>query len=441
VQRNYQKVIEEAPAAFLTAETRAKLLDQAVKLGKQIGYDSLGTVEFVLAGGSGPEAEEPYFLEMNTRLQVEHPVTEAVTGLDLVELQLRIAAGEKLPLRQQDVAVRGWAIEARINCENPAQGYRPELGTLVDYQAPARAGLRVESGVESGSTVSPYYDSMIAKLIGQGATRAAAARSLRQGLEELETLGVGTNQLFVRDLLAHPHFLDRPLSTGFIGEAFPEGWSPAAELRELATVVAAFSVLHEEVVAAGDGPWQQARGFRNVSRSGKHGWARYVVAFEGDATPVWLARRGERWLSRVGDTERLLDLRRDGARHVVVTLDGQRPLRFGVHRAGADRFVTYAGDRRRLDVTSELRERASVAGDHSARSGTVTATLPGLVTTVNVTVGQRVEAGDVVVVMESMKLMFPMEAPISGEVSAVLCAPGQQVATAQALVEITPKSG
>ena len=447
VQRKYQKVIEEAPAAFLSAEVRAKLLEQSVKLGRQIGYDSLGTVEFVL----GVDEGEPYFLEMNTRLQVEHPVTESVTGLDLVELQMRIAAGEPLPWKQEDVQVRGWAIEARINCENPAEDYRPELGTIVGYTEPKRADLRVESGVHAGSTVSPYYDSMIAKLVGQGATRAAAVRSLRAGLDELETLGVGTNQLFVADLLDHPGFLEEPLSTGFIGEAFPDGWSPPAETRDLAPIVAAFGELHgwragpDASVAPergdGLGPWRTSPSFRNVSKRGKHGWARFAVTVDGRKTSVWIARRGERWLSLRGRDTDLLDLHFEPSAaptHIVATAPRQPPVRFGFYREGADMFLDHRGDRVRVAVTSELLDRASVAGDPAARSGTVSAALPGLVTTVNVSVGQQVAAGDVVVVMESMKLMFPLEAPVAGEVAAVLCAPGQQVATAQALVEITP---
>jgi 3-methylcrotonyl-CoA carboxylase alpha subunit len=442
VQRNYQKVIEEAPAAFLSAAVRAKLTDQAVKLGKRIGYDSLGTVEFVLGVGE----DEPYFLEMNTRLQVEHPVTEHVTGLDLVELQMRIAAGEPLPLRQEDVQVRGWAIEARVNCENPAQGYRPELGTLVAYREPKRADVRVESGVEIGSTVSPYYDSMIAKLIGQGATRPAAVRALLAGLDELETLGVGTNQLFLADVLSHPHF-EETLSTDFIAQAFPEGWSASPEAREIAPIVAAFGELHgwraDAASAAspaddGLGPWRTAPSFRNVSKRGKHGWARYAVTVDGAKSSVWIAPRGDRWLALRGKDTDLLELRFDGARHIVATAPRQPPLRFGFYREGGETFLDHRGDRSKVAITSELRDLASIAGDPSARSGTVSATLPGLVTTVNVSVGQQVQAGDVVVVMESMKLMFPMEAPLSGEVAAVLCSAGQQVATAQALVEITP---
>ena len=434
IQRSYQKVIEEAPAAYLSEETRTKLFDYALRLGREIGYDSLGTVEFVLEAGT----DEPYFLEMNTRLQVEHPVTEATTGLDLVEMQLRIAAGEPLAIRQEDLACRGWAIEARVNCENPARDYRPELGTIVDYHAPAGADLRVESGVDVGSVVGPHYDSMVAKLIGRGATRAAAARALRAGLDDFEALGIGTNQLFARDMLAHPHFLDRPLTTGFIADTFPEGWSAGARVFEGARAVAAFCELHGWDVTSSHAalatPWTLASGFRNVSRTVNHGWARFAVSLEGDPTSVWIApvAGSTDWRVRSGETETMLAIHFDGSRHVRA---GE--LRFGFFRDRDGRtFVTHLGNRFAVDVQSEVRALAAVAGAKGARSGTVAATLPGLVTTVNVVVDQVVQAGDVVVVMESMKLMFSMKAPITGRVAAVLCEAGQNVSNAQTLIEI-----
>jgi acetyl/propionyl-CoA carboxylase alpha subunit len=180
VQRNYQKVVEEAPAPRLTEKTRKALHDAAIKLGKTIGYDSLGTVEFILEEGE----EQPYFLEMNTRLQVEHPVTELVTGLDLVELQIRVAAGEKLPLAQDQVRVTGSAIEVRLNAEDPANGYRPNVGTVVALHLPKGEGVRIDTGIAAGSTITPHYDSMLAKVIAFGPDRPVAAQRLSAALAD-----------------------------------------------------------------------------------------------------------------------------------------------------------------------------------------------------------------------------------------------------------------
>ena len=220
IQRNYQKIIEEAPAPRLPPAVRERLLTAALKLGREIGYDSLGTVEFVL----GEEDQTPYFLEMNTRLQVEHPVTEIVTGLDLVEWQIRIAQGESLPLEQSAIGIDGWAIEARINCEDPARGHRPELGTVGHYVEPTGSGVRTDSGIASGSEIPSQYDSMVAKLIGHGATRAQAVERLRDALATFEASGIGTNQSLLLAIVEHSLFRSGRLTTGYLAEAFPGGW-------------------------------------------------------------------------------------------------------------------------------------------------------------------------------------------------------------------------
>ena len=465
IQRNYQKVIEEAPAAWLDAATRAKLFDYALRLGKEIRYDSLGTVEFVLDAGGG----EPYFLEMNTRLQVEHPVTEQVTGLDLVELQLRIAAGERLAFAQCDIVCSGWAIEARINAENPARDYRPELGDIVEYHSPdlagepALPGVRVDSGVRAGSTVTPWYDSMLAKVIGYGPSRAAARRRLLAGLDSYETLGIGTTQAFVGAVLNHPRFLAAPLTTGFIGDNFPAGWQPEERIRELALAVAGFCALHDwqppgsapgphagaARATAPAGPWRAADGFRNVGKHANQGRARWHVELDGDASTVSLARRGARWRVWVGATELQLVIGFDGPSHVRVSVvDGERTpntpaaaagrdYRFGMSRdADGQHYLSHGGVRWLAAVSAELQQLAAVAGSASVAGGKILATLPGIVTAVNVEIGQTVAQGDVVVVMEAMKLIFSLAAPSAGRVAALHCAVGQTVANAQLLVEI-----
>ena len=419
IQRNYQKLVEEAPAPHLTADVRQKLLDAAVRLGSAIGYDSLGTAEFILeAGGT-----EPYFLEMNTRLQVEHPVTEAITGLDLVELQLRIAAGEPLPLAQEDVVARGAAIEVRINAEDPAAGFRPQLGRITSYAEPAGPGLRVDSGVGAGSEVTPYYDSLLLKLIANAPTRAAAVARLDAGLRALVVLGVGTNQGFLRDAVRHPAF-DDVLTTDFIADAFPEGWSAPAPspgvLGAVAIMTARTAAAAIDTVAPG--PWATLNGFRVGARAGLPGICRIQVIPTGGEPEIIdvLAARGG------------LHARRDGAE-----LPTPGAL---VGASVADGVVHLVEDGAPYAVAAvPLVEALGQKKAASAGSGTdVVAAMPGMIAQVSVEVGQAVQPGDVVVVLEAMKLMMPLAAKTAGRVRALHGAVGQIVTGGALLVEIEP---
>src|SRR5690606_7785034 len=217
LQRRNQKVIEEAPAPGMSPQLRKKMTAAAVKLAKAVGYQGAGTIEFLVEGG-GLGANAPwYFIEMNTRLQVEHPVTEEITGLDLVEWQLRVASGAPLPLEQDQITISGHAIEARLCAEDAARGFLPAIGRIVAFETPAVDGLRVDAGVEAGSEVSSYYDSMIAKLIGSGPDRATALARLIEALEQTTVAGVKTNAAFLHELLVHPAFRNGEMDTGFIG--------------------------------------------------------------------------------------------------------------------------------------------------------------------------------------------------------------------------------
>jgi len=228
VQRNNQKVIEEAPAPDLDDGVRRKLFDRALTLARAIGYTSAGTVEFVMeAGGS-----DPYFLEMNTRLQVEHPVTEAITGVDLVEWQLAVAAGLPLPRRQDQIAASGHAIEVRIAAERPDLNFQPSVGAFIEVTAPR--DLRFDSGIEAGSQVGLHYDSMLAKLVAHGADRRAAHEALTRGLESLALLGLATNKAFLIDSLSQPEFREGRATTAFLSKAFPDGWR--VDPKKLASV-------------------------------------------------------------------------------------------------------------------------------------------------------------------------------------------------------------
>src|SRR5262249_42729741 len=237
IQRRHQKVIEEAPSPFLDAKTRKAMGEQAVALAKAVGYRSAGTVEFIV-----DRERSFYFLEMNTRLQVEHPVTEWVTGLDLVELMIRVAAGERLKLRQSDVKLSGWALEARVYAEDPLRGFLPSIGRLQRYRPPEGEDIRVDTGVYEGAEISMYYDPMIAKLITRGDTREAAIDRMRTALDAFHIRGLSHNIGFLAALLGKPRFREGRISTNFIAEEFPGGFGGAdldAADRRLVVAVAA----------------------------------------------------------------------------------------------------------------------------------------------------------------------------------------------------------
>jgi acetyl/propionyl-CoA carboxylase alpha subunit len=271
VQRRHQKIIEESPAPVIGGNTalREAICAAAVRLAAAAGYSNAGTVEFIVDGAGGF-----YFLEMNTRLQVEHPITEAVTGIDLVNWQLRVAAGEPLPFAQSDIRPRGHAIEARVYAEDPAVGFLPSIGDITLYAPPAGPGVRVDDGIESGSAVSPYYDPMLAKVIAWGQDRGEAIRKLDRALRETVVLGVTTNIPYLRAILSHPAFVAGQTSTNFLAEHLPE-WSPPAAMSAAEWVAAAVweglgrtaddgrppTAAGSEVVYD---PWGSLAGWRNV---------------------------------------------------------------------------------------------------------------------------------------------------------------------------------
>ncbi|MCA8931554.1 MAG: acetyl-CoA carboxylase biotin carboxylase subunit, partial [Rhodospirillaceae bacterium] len=241
IQRRHQKVIEEAPSPFLDAATRRAMGEQAVALAKAVGYRSAGTVEFIV-----DKDRNFYFLEMNTRLQVEHPVTELITGLDLVEWMIRVARGEKLPFTQEEVPLEGWAIEARVYAEDPLRGFLPSIGRLTRYRPPPESrNLRIDTGVYEGGEISMHYDPMIAKVVTYGQDRVQATTEMRHALDGLELLGVGHNVSFLSALMVHPRFIAGNLSTNFIAEEYPDGFNGGALNREtFMRVLAVSAALH-----------------------------------------------------------------------------------------------------------------------------------------------------------------------------------------------------
>ena len=419
IQRNYQKLVEETPAPHLPDDVRRKLLDAAVRLGSAIGYDSLGTAEFILEA----EDSEPYFLEMNTRLQVEHPVTEAVTGIDLVELQLRIAAGEPLPIGQDEVVARGAAIELRINAEDPAAGFRPQLGTIARYAAPEGPGLRVDSGVREGSAVTPYYDSLLLKLIAHAPTREAAVARLDAGLRQLVVLGVGTTQGFLRDVVRHPAF-SGVLTTRFIADAFGNGWSPAPPSDGLLGAVAIAAARHAAagIETAAPGPWGTLTGFRVGARAGLPAGCRIQVQ-PGDGEPAVI---------EVVSGPEGLRARRDGAE-----LPAPGALA-AVHVADGRVYLVEDGVPWNVAAVPLVDALGQPAAAAASRATDVVAAMPGMIVQVPVEVGQEVQPGDVVMVLEAMKLMLPLPAKAGGRIRAIHGAVGQIVAGGAVLVEIEP---
>ncbi len=429
IQRNYQKVIEEAPANHLNDAVRARLFDAALALGRAIGYDSAGTVEFVLDAEHG---DEPYFLEMNTRLQVEHPVTELTTGVDLVEGQIRSALGEPLGFTQSDISRRGWAIEARINAEVPERDYQGSFGPLLGYAEPSLPGLRVDSGVDAGSEVSPHYDSMLAKLIAVAGTRETAAARLRAGVEQLRIEGLETNQAWLAALLAAPAF-GAVLTTGFLREVFPGGWQPATAIQHERLGAAAAAWYFDEAARhRSDRPLDAGHAFRLTASAGRA--ARCTVQIAD------------------GEARRELVLECLAADVVEAIFDGQC-LRYqveeggGALRCGARAYrcqrqgdavsLWCEGQWQRLTVVSALRAGAT-DGDRGRAADDVRAELPGIVTGLLVTVGQAVTAGMPVAILEAMKLVHTLCAPRDGVVASLGVAVGDTIQGGTVLVRLEP---
>jgi 3-methylcrotonyl-CoA carboxylase alpha subunit len=430
VQRNNQKVLEEAPAPNLPEKVRVALYDAALLLGRAIGYDSAGTVEFIMEAGD----DAPYFLEMNTRLQVEHPVTEFVTGIDLVEWQLLAAAGEKLPLAQRDIRLHGHAIEARITAERADRDFQPATGRLVSVVPPR--GLRFDSGVEMGSEIGLYYDSLLAKLIAHGATRETALSRLASGLETLTLLGVPTTQPFLLDAISHPLFADGKATTRFIETAFPGGWRPEPAGLTLLRAAAAALWLQQGSAESEMGwtsPWALRSAVR-VMASERPAHATLHVSDEyGDSdVDIIVGRTGIKAV--IGGTAVTLGSITCDNAHMTLS-GGERETAFVVQRDG--NLVRIAHNGMAISARIELKIDLPRAPGTSERGGNVIdAPLHGVVSQIFVAVGDTVEKGSAVLQMEAMKLIHTLAAPVSGRVAAIHCNAGDTVPAAAVLVEI-----
>ncbi|MFD5011715.1 acetyl/propionyl/methylcrotonyl-CoA carboxylase subunit alpha [Streptomyces chartreusis] len=407
LQRRHQKIIEEAPSVLLDAATRAGMGEAAVQAARSCGYRGAGTVEFIVPGG---DPSSYYFMEMNTRLQVEHPVTELITGLDLVEWQLRVAAGERLAFGQDDVTLTGHAIEARICAEDPARGFLPSGGTVLALREPQGDGVRTDSGLNEGTEVGSLYDPMLSKVIAYGPDRASALRKLRAALAETVTLGVQTNAGFLRRLLAHPAVVAGELDTGLVERVVDDlvATDVPDEVYE-----AAAAVRLDALRPAGAG-WTDPFSVPSGWRLG--GTARPVSFHLRAQDPVEYAPRGS------------ADVTDDG---VSVTLDG---VRHTFHRA-AD-WLGRDGDA--WHVRDHDPVAASLTGAAHAGADSLTAPMPGTVTVVKVAVGDEVTAGQSLLVVEAMKMEHVISAPHAGTVAELDVTPGATVAMDQVLAVITP---
>ncbi|MET9500903.1 acetyl-CoA carboxylase biotin carboxylase subunit [Streptomyces sp. NPDC006622] len=407
LQRRHQKIIEEAPSVLLDETTRAGMGEAAVQAALSCGYRGAGTVEFIVPGGD-PKAY--YFMEMNTRLQVEHPVTELVTGLDLVEWQLRVAAGERLPYTQDDIRLTGHAVEARVCAEDPSRGFLPSGGTVLRLREPQGDGVRTDSGLSEGTEVGSLYDPMLSKVIAYGPDRATALRRLRAALADTVTLGVQTNAGFLRRLLAHPAVVAGELDTGLV-ERVVDDLVPADVPEEVYEAAAAVRL--ERLRPSGPGwtdPFSVPSGWRL-------GGAHRPVAFPlRVADPVEYTPRGTH---AVTDDQ------------VAVTLDG---VRHTFHRAGD--WLGREGDV--WQVRDHDPVAASLTGAAHAGADSLTAPMPGTVTVVKVAVGDEVTAGQSLLVVEAMKMEHVISAPHAGTVAELDVTAGTTVAMDQVLAVIAP---
>jgi propionyl-CoA carboxylase alpha chain len=429
IQRRHQKVIEEAPSPFLDTKTRAAMGAEAVALAKAVGYRSAGTVEFIV-----DKDRNFYFLEMNTRLQVEHPVTEMVAGLDLVECMIRIAAGEKLSVKQSDIKLTGSAIEARLYAEDPLRNFLPSIGRLVRYLPPTGEGIRVDTGVFEGAEISLYYDPMIAKLVAYGASRSEAIARLAAALDAFYIRGLSHNVAFLAAVLQKPRFAEGRLSTGFIAEEFPQGFAsvePSPDALDLAVPAAAAL---QRIIAE-----QEARITGQLAGHGRVVPEDWIVVI-GAAQHRVCARR---------EASAVAVTRADGRRQVVATdwqpgqpllrasIDGA-PVTFQIDRDGIGFRLTRAGTV--LGVKVLPPRAAALLAQMPVKqppdlSRYLLSPMPGLLVSVAVGEGQEVKAGEELAVVEAMKMENVLRAERDGTVAKVRARAGDSLAVDQVIIE------
>ncbi|MCG2591434.1 acetyl/propionyl/methylcrotonyl-CoA carboxylase subunit alpha [Ramlibacter sp. XY19] len=431
VQRRHQKVLEEAPAPGMTDALRKRMGEAAVAAARAVNYVGAGTVEFIVEQ-RGAEMNF-FFMEMNTRLQVEHPVTEAITGLDLVEWQLRVASGQPLPLRQEDLRIHGHAIEARICAENPDNNFLPATGTLYVYRKPAatafeRGTVRIDDGVREGDAISPYYDSMIAKLIVHGATREEALARLDEALAATHIVGLATNVQFLRHVVKSRSFAQADLDTALIPREAAALFNQQPIGFELAAAAAVARTLLDERALAGDDPFSRRDGWRSHGT----GVRRFEFDFGGQHTKAELRylHDGALVLAVNGAASLPLSFRASGDA-IELQAGGQRTRAIVYTQGETDHVFTQAGAAQIVSI-----DLLAHAGDQAAEGGRLTAPMPGKVVSFSVKAGDKVSKGQALAVMEAMKMEHTIAAPADGTVAELLFAPGDQVAEGAELLKL-----
>jgi acetyl-CoA/propionyl-CoA carboxylase biotin carboxyl carrier protein len=431
LQRRHQKIIEEAPSPLLDDRRRAAMGAAAVEAARSVGYVGAGTVEFIVPGDS---PEDFWFLEMNTRLQVEHPVTELVTGLDLVELQVRVAAGEPLPVRQDQVRVAGHAVEARVYAEDPARGFLPTGGTVLALREPALPHVRVDSGLAEGMTVSSAYDPMLAKIIAHGPDRGTALRRLDGALARTAVLGVTTNVGFLRALLSDPDVAAGRLDTGLVERIVPESGAAAAPDDVLAAAALARLLLLEPA-GSRCSPWDIPDGWR----VGGPAWTTIRLA-AGAADPVPVRIRGRAGSAAevsVGATGPAAARAEFDAGDLVVTCDGESRRYAYAHVGAGGRATAWLARGGQSWTLAEEEPLAAGPAPASGGDGVVRSPMPGTVLAVKAAAGDRVSSGQPLVIVEAMKMEHTVRAPVDGVVAELTVVPGQQVGLDETLAVIT----
>jgi propionyl-CoA carboxylase alpha chain len=429
IQRRHQKVVEEAPSPFVTPKMRAAMGEQCVALARAVGYYSAGTVELIVSGAD-PSGESFYFLEMNTRLQVEHPVTECITGIDLVEQMIRVAAGEKLAFAQKDVKLDGWAVENRVYAEDPYRGFLPSTGRLVRYNPPAVGdGVRVDDGVVEGGEVSRFYDPMIAKLITWAPTRLEAIDKQVTALDSFEIEGVGHNIDFVSAIMQHPRFRSGEITTGFIAEEYPEGFDGAPASAELLRALAA--------IAAFAATAEADRARRVDGQLGKRlrppadwqvnvGGANHDVSISPDGIVV-------------GGEDLDIELEYTPGDRIVEATLNDAPLAVRILRTRAGFKLTTRGA---SHLARALPAHVAPLSAHMIEkvppdlSRFLLSPMPGLLTALHVAAGDKVEAGQPLAVIEAMKMENILRAGKTGTVKSIEAAQGESLTVDQVILEL-----
>ncbi|MCW8843653.1 MAG: acetyl/propionyl/methylcrotonyl-CoA carboxylase subunit alpha [Rhodobacteraceae bacterium] len=429
IQRRHQKVVEESPSPFVSPDLRERLGEAATQAARACGYCGAGTVEFLVdAQGAF------YFLEMNTRLQVEHPVTEEVTGQDLVAWQLRVALGEPLPLRQEEIAMSGWAMEVRLYAEDPQSGFMPQTGRIAHWHPAEGNGLRIDAGIIEGQTVSPYYDPMLAKLIAHGATREDARRKLARAIEDTALLGLKSNKALLSRILRHPVFQEGAATTDFLGTHFAQDLSTIASPPTIESRALAVALLHMRSGIRASGSCETID-WRNSPPSP---W-RYELACNDQSSTLTLiperANGRMRYKVRDGDDTETIEILDTTANSCAYVIGGIRKMiRFAydhaqVHLGDALGHVTFR------DITQQPKNNEDTSG-----TGQILAPMDGAIVAIFGAEGDQVSRGETIAVLEAMKMERPLVADTDGTLTTLAVAKGDQVRIRQHLATISPNT-